>query len=93
MSSTDLPPITAVLVRALNFSRWTGMLSRSASSSITRKPMLWRVHSYLGPGLPRPTTSHSTGPGRLEKNIEKPPEHRIKKEQEKAERCSAFFSE
>ena len=28
----------------------------------------------------------------LEKNIEKPPEHRIKKAQEKAERCSAFFS-
>src|SRR5687768_13980637 len=26
-----------------------------ANSSTTRNPMLWRVRSYCGPGLPRPT--------------------------------------
>src|SRR5699024_5797647 len=69
ISSTDCPPITVVLVRALYLSFWTGMLARSASSSTTRNPTLCRVHSYLGPGLPSPTTSHSTGPAFLKENI------------------------
>src|SRR5215813_5959568 len=25
---------------------------------MTMKPQLWRVHSYFGPGLPKPTISH-----------------------------------
>src|SRR5687768_1809158 len=32
-------------------------LTRAASSSRIRKPMLWRLPSYFGPGLPRPTIS------------------------------------
>ena len=37
---------------------------RSASSSTTSAPTLWRVRAYSSPGLPRPTTSRSAGGAR-----------------------------
>ena len=60
MSSTRQPPYSTTLVSALNFSRWMGLFSFSPSASAVIKPTLWRVFSYLSPGLPRKTTIQSS---------------------------------
>ena len=38
-------------------SRLSGAFNSRDSASIHQKPALWRVASYSGPGLPRPTNS------------------------------------
>ena len=70
-SSTCLPPTWAAAVSPLNLSRSTATPAFSAIRSNARNPALWRVFSYLLPGLPSPATRYSTGPegaGFLEKN-------------------------
>ena len=47
--------------RPAYFVRKRGSSQPPCSASATAKPTLWRVPSYSCPGLPRPTTSQSTG--------------------------------
>src|SRR6185503_4579222 len=56
-STTGSSPIVALAVNARQFRFRTSTFRSSASWSIVKKPRLWGVHSYCGPGLPSPTIS------------------------------------
>src|SRR5277367_3748569 len=55
-STTSLPAIRVVAVRARQRRLFTVTPPCSASRSIARKPALWGVNWYSIPGFPRPTT-------------------------------------
>src|SRR5699024_5968097 len=61
MSSTPCPAISQRAVRARCLRRSIFTPKRSCAAAPAMKPALWRVFSYLGPGLPRKATIHSTG--------------------------------
>src|SRR5436309_8062038 len=65
LSPAAIRAVSDFAARSFSWTRW-----RAASSSTTRKPRLWRVEAYSGPGLPRPMTSQrpSTGSIGLRRN-------------------------
>src|SRR2546421_11018396 len=54
---TGTPATAPSVARARSARRNGGSCQCAATASASRKPALWRVAAYSGPGLPRPTTA------------------------------------
>src|SRR2546430_4465885 len=54
---TGTPATAPSVARARSARRNGGSCQCSATASARRKPALWRVAAYSGPGFPRPTTA------------------------------------